>query len=393
MRDRDVDLQAVMTSIQVADRVIRNRLVCSPISTNSSSEDGKVTPGTIDFYATMGKVGCGMVTVGAAGVSPEGISTRNCMRVGPESYESGLRELASAIRVTGAISSLQIFHVGAQGNTDYSGQPVLGPSPYVCSDIGILATELTVSQIETIEDDFVAAILSALRCGFDFVELHIAHGYLLHEFLSPHFNHRRDIYGGCEDNRLRVIRNIMVKLHDCDPTALRRIGARISGNDFLPDGLTIEKNRPLVSLFDSYGIAYWCVSAGIYKTARLKYTHMAQGEYWEYARRLKSITHTPVIAQGGIRSLYKAGEIIRTGISEMVGMAQALIADPELISKTLAGKASQVISCTECGRCRYIKRKVEWKRKKKLTFDCVRPEGYHPLAIGNSNSESETLIN
>ena len=183
----DEDLQAVMTPICLADRTSRNRLICSPISTNSSTDDGEVTPSTIDFYATMGRAGCGMVTVGAAAVSPEGISTRNCMRVGPKRYEQGLRKLAATIRATGAISSLQIFHVGAQGNTEYTDQPVLGPSPYVCPDIGIRAVEQTVSQIEAIEEDFVTAILSALHCGFDFVELHLAHGYLLHEFLSPYF--------------------------------------------------------------------------------------------------------------------------------------------------------------------------------------------------------------
>lgn len=377
--DLHPDLVTILHPIQLSGRVLRNRLICSPISTNSGTDEGEVTPSTIDFYATMGNAGCGMVTVGAASVSPEGISTMNCLQVGAERLEPGLTKLARAIQATGALASLQIFHVGAQGNTAYTSQPVLGPSPYVCPDIGIVAKELTAQQIEEIEDDFVRAILSAVNCGFDFVELHLAHGYLLHEFLSEHFNCRHDSYGGSEENRLRLIRNILIKLRDKNAPALARLGARISGDDFLPRGLTIEKNRELVELFDSYGTAYWCVSAGIYETASDKYVHMKKGDYWEYAKQLKQITKTPVIAQGGIRSLRQAGEIVRRGMSDMAGMAQALIADPMLVQKTLSGHEDQVVPCTECGRCRYIRRRTEWERRGKLTFDCVRPEGYHPL--------------
>jgi 2,4-dienoyl-CoA reductase-like NADH-dependent reductase (Old Yellow Enzyme family) len=285
--------------------------------------------------------------------------------------EPGLRRLAREVKASGAVCSIQIFHVGAQGNTRYTGTPVLGPSPYVCPDIQIAARQLTVDEIERIEDEFVTAIISALDCGFDLVELHIAHGYLLHEFLSPFFNRRADAYGGTVENRLRILTNIFEKLAKRAPRAARVVGARISGDDFLPEGMTIERNRPVVELFETHQTAYWTVSAGIYETAPKKYVAMREGEYWRYAEELRRFAKAPVLAQGGIRSVRQGGAILRKGQADVFGMAQALIADPNLVKKTFEGRENEIAPCIECGRCRYLKRTD-------LTFDCLVEEGFHP---------------
>ena len=370
------DLDAALEPIAIGGREARNRVVCSPISTNMAEADGRVTDDVVDFYSTMGKAGVGMVTIGGTSVSPEGGVAANGMRIGPDRLNPGLRRLAHAVRETGALCSLQVFHVGAQGNTAYTGQPVFGPSPYVCPDIGIEATSLTEEGIERIEDDFAKAIHTALDCGFDFVELHFGHGYLLHEFLSPVFNRRKDRFGGGPRKRLRIVRDILDRIEAQVPEAAGRLGARISGNDFQKNGLTIARNRDLVGMLDDFGMAYWSVTAGVYETARLKYVHMNKGDYWRYAGKLRAMTKTPVIAQGGIRTLAQGAAILRDGLGDLFGMAQALIADPNLIHKTLDGRADAVDPCIECSRCRYVKRKD-------LTFDCVLPEAYHPPKMRN----------
>lgn len=367
----DKTLSEVFTPVQIGQHLSTNRIVCSPISINLADDQGFVTDEIISFYETMGKSGAGLVTIGATSVSPEGGSTANGMKVGPAKFEPGLRRLASAVTDTGALCSLQIFHVGAQGNTAYSGQPVLGPSPYTCPDIGIEARELTILEIERIEDDFAAAIISAHRAGFDFVELHLGHGYLLHEFLAPFFNRRADEYGGSVENRMRIFHNIVAKVKLHDAMAFTRVGLRISGNDYVDGGMTIEANRPLVEFMESQGAAYWVVSAGIYETAPQKYENMKNGNYYRYAEQLKSYAESVVIAQGGVRDAAAAAIILNNGQGDLVGMAQALIADPNVLKKAFYGQAEKILPCVECGRCRYIKRKD-------LMFDCVRPEGYHP---------------
>lgn len=379
----DAELCNIWTPIEISGSVLRNRIVCSPISVNMANADGTVTPEVVNFYSLMARTGVGMVTIGATAVSPEGGSTDHGLHVGPSHFEPGLRRLARSVKSTGALASLQIFHVGAQGNTYYTGQPVVGPSTYICPDIGIPARELTISEIEKLEDQFVNAILSGLRCGFDFVELHVAHGYLLHEFISPFFNRRCDEYGGDEIGRFRIIYNIIDKLNTRDSGAMRSVGARISGGDFVSAGMNIESNRPLINLFDRNRSAYWVVSAGIYETAKQKYIHMKRGDYWNYAAELKAITDTPVIAQGGIRDLNVGEKILRLGMSDMVGMAQALIADSGLIKKTSEKRQIDVVACVECGRCRYVKRKD-------LTFACVLPTSdfYQPNLEHTLNNEN-----
>lgn len=369
--DQDADLTAAFTPIVLAGHRLRNRIVASPMSTNMANRDGSISDDLVDFYAGMGWGGCGMVTIGGTAVSEEGSCSANGTYIGTKELEPGLRRLAQAVKGSGAVCSIQIFHVGAQGNTRYTGTPVLGPSPYVCPDIQIEARELTIEEIERIEDEFVTAIISALNCGFDLVELHIAHGYLLHEFLSPFFNKRTDSYGGSVENRLRILANIFEKLARREPYATPFIGARISGNDFLPNGMTIERNRPVVELFEAYQTAYWVVSAGIYETAPKKYMAMRDGEYWRYAEELRRFARSPVLAQGGIRSIRQGGTILRKGQADLFGMAQALIADPNLVKKTRDGREGEIAPCIECGRCRYLKRTD-------LTFDCLVEEGFHP---------------
>lgn len=368
---QDNSLNALFEAVPIGERISANRLVCSPISINLAQTDGRVSDDIIRFYGAMAETGVGLVTIGASAVSLEGGSTANGMHMGHARYEDGLKRLADTIRQKGVLSSAQIFHVGAQGNTHYTGQPVLGPSPYTCPDIGIEARPLEIPEIERIEDDFAAAILSGLRSGFDFVELHAAHGYLLHQFLSPFFNHRGDAYGGSDENRLRIIRQIADKVTAKQSDAFKRVGFRISGGDFTDDGMTIERNRGLVEMMENLGAAYWVVSGGIYETAPQKYEQMKSGGYFRWAAELKEFAGSPVVAQGGVRNLRQGLDILSAGQGDLVGMAQALLADPDLIKKTYYGQESKIIPCLECNRCRYIKR-VD------LTFDCVRPDGYHP---------------
>ncbi|MDA8997202.1 hypothetical protein N9J21_00470, partial [bacterium] len=183
-------------------------------------------------------------------------------------------------------------------------------------------------------------------------------------------NKRTDEYGGSEENRLRFLKNIIEKVKDKVSTS--KLAAKITGNDFLPKGLNIEKIKFLIKMLDGYNFAYYQVTAGIYETAKQKYINMKKGSYWEYAKELKKITNTPVMAQGGITSLEEGENILKNKQGDFWGMAQALIADPELITKTIKNKEHEIYNCLahlkvgSCHRCRYLK-------QKDLSFACVTP--------------------
>ena len=375
------------TPIKIGTQTIRNRVVSSPVSINMAKENGQVSDNIISFFSNLAKNNLGMVTIGAISVSDEGRDTKNGMGIGKKEHFEGLKKLSDSIKQHGAAACAQLFHVGAQGNSHLSGVRMVGPSKgYIDPNIGIEAEELTIDEIKKIEDDFVRGIIQADDAGFNFIEVHMAHGYLLHEFLSPHTNKRNDQYGGSEENRFRIVKNIINKLKD--KRIIKKLGARVTGDDFTEKGLNIKKIENLIKYLDENSFCY-SVTAGIYETAKQKYIQMKRGSYWEYSKKLKSITKTPVIAQGNITSVTEGEKILSDKKGDMFAMAQALIADPELVKKSFNGKENEVFNCLahmkvgSCHRCRYVKQKDH-------TFDCVTPSAWRP--IGKSNTREKDLL-
>ena len=362
-------------NITLNDILIKNRIVSSPISTNMANDDGSITKNIIDYFSNLAANNIGMVTIGATSVSKEGGDAKNGMHIGKKIHEKGLTELSTSILKNDSIPTLQIFHVGAQGNTNYSSERVVGPSKYIVPDIGIEAEVLNIDEIKKIEDEFVDGIIQALDCGFKFVEIHLGHGYLLHEFMSSHMNKRVDEYGGSKKNRLKIINNILEKLKAKGSQITKYMGARISANDFIKGGLDLQENKELIDIMDENNFAYYCVTAGIYETAKQKYLQMKEGSYWEYAKKLKDMTLKPIIAQGNITSMKIGETLLKKNFCDLFAMAQALIADPTLVTKSLRNNENSVVPCLahlkigSCHRCRYLK-------QKDLSFDCITPTSW-----------------
>ena len=375
-------------SINLGGVTIKNRIVSSPISTNMATDDGSVTDNLINYFSNIAANDVGMVTVGATSVSEEGGDASNGMHIGKNIYLNGLTKLASSINEQGSTAAIQIFHVGAQGNTFYSKKRVVGPSKYIVPDIGIEAEVLSIDEIVKIENEFCEGVIQAFDSGFKIVEMHLGHGYLLHEFMSEHMNRREDEYGGSKQNRLKIVKNIFNKIEKKSKHAIKNIGARISANDFIEKGLDLIENKELINFLDSKNIAYYSVTAGIYETAKQKYLKMKEGSYWEYANNLKKMTQTPIIAQGNITSLELGEMILKKNMSDMIGMAQALIADPALASKSFKGEEEKIIPCLahlkvgSCHRCRYLK-------QKDLSFECITPSSWDKNKSHNSSKNKK----
>ena len=195
-----------LSEIKLLDIKIKNRILSSPRNINSADLEGNVSDKTINYFENMAKNNLGIVTIGGTAVNPQGRNTVNEMWVGKESHLTGLTKLSTAIKKHGAKATLQLSHVGPQGNTIYNDQEVVGSSEYTVPDIKIKARSLEIHEIEKIEDDFANAAIFGWKAGFDFIELHLAHGYLIHSFLSEYLNKRDDKYGGSEENRFRIVR-------------------------------------------------------------------------------------------------------------------------------------------------------------------------------------------
>lgn len=377
MKKKNKEIIYTFKKFKLGNVILRNRIISSPISINMANKFGFVSKNIINFFSNLGNSGVGIVTIGAASISQQGSDTKNGMVVGPNKFQKGLKLLSRSVKKTGSRVSLQVYHVGSQGNPKHNGQEIVGPSTYFFPVIGIKTRALKLDEIYKIEKQFISALVSGYKCGFDFVELHLAHGYLLHEFLSNFFNKRKDIYGGSFHNRLRIVLNIIQGAYEKCPKLQGRLGFRISANDYLQGGFNIRTAKNLIKILDLYKPAYYVVTAGQYETANKKYIDMKKGNYWKYAKMLKKFTKTPIIAQGGITNLYSGDNLIKEKYCDLFGMAQSLIADPKLIDKTLKKKEKKIIPCMahikvgSCHRCRYLK-------QKDLTFSCITPTSWTP---------------
>jgi 2,4-dienoyl-CoA reductase-like NADH-dependent reductase (Old Yellow Enzyme family) len=363
------------SEIQINKSTLKNRICASPISLNMATTTGQITGEILSYFENLADGDLGLIIVGNACVSNIGKGAKNEIVIGQNDKFDGIKKLSEIIKYNGSKSCIQIAHCGAQGNTKYSGEIVVGPSEYTVPTIGIKSKSLNINEIKSIEEEYISAIIQADKAGFDFIEIMMAHGYLIHQFLSEHTNKREDDYGGSEENRLRFIKNIFEKINNY--VDLKKIAVRITGDDYLENGLNINKLKFLINYLNKKEISYYAVTAGIYETAPQKYTHMKKGCYWDYAKQLKEHTKIPIMAQGNITTISEGEEILKKKQADFWGMGQALIADPKLVKKTINKNEDEVYMCLahikvgSCHRCRYLKQKDK-------DFACVTPGSWSP---------------
>ncbi len=348
-------LEKVFEPLAIKGIQLRNRIVCLPINTNLGTSEGFPTERLISFYERRARGGVGLTIVGATAVAADGRVTTRGLRLDQDKYIPHLRSLFSAIKEGGSLAAIQLIH---SGKLRHSKRPTEPPAP-LPQPSAILKSEprdFTVSQVEHLEDAFAEAARRAKEAGADMVEFHGAHHYLINQFLSPYFNEREDIYGGSPENRLRFFKNILRKTRE-------RVGedypliCRINGADFLQGGLSPADSSAMASELAMAGVDVFDVSAGgreegIQRT--IPGEDLGEGPNLYLAEAVKQAANaTPIIGVGNIWDLSFAEKVIKRGQADLVGMARALIADPEIVNKSRAGDFGAIISCSHCANCCY----------------------------------------
>jgi 2,4-dienoyl-CoA reductase-like NADH-dependent reductase (Old Yellow Enzyme family) len=341
------------TPIWISNKQIKNRIVFPPISPNWANPDGSMTEKILNFYSKIAKGGCGMIVVCGTSVSLDAKGADRSLSLSLSKQLPGYTKLADLIKKeSGCFAAIQLMHVGGQGNPIFTGGAVpVSASGQLCRTTGIKSRELLPGEIKKIIENFISSSLLASRAGFDAVELHLAHGYLLHEFLSLHTNKRHDKYGGSVENRSRIIIEIIKGIREQAPGLI--IGARISGEDYLDDGITREVNKKILPILEKAGFEYFSVTAGIYETSAQKHEAMAMGKFFDYASGVKSLVSKPVIGVGKILSLEAAEKNLLNNSCDLVAIGRGLVADPFLVSKEQQGLPYN--KCLECGECQYLR--------------------------------------
>ena len=331
---------------------LKNRIVMSPMMTNFAANSGEVTEQMLAYYAERARGGAGLVIVEAAAVDPEqGHESSNQLRLDHPKLLSGLARLSETIKMYGAAAFIQLFHAGRQAMLDVDARPPVAPSPVACRIMKAIPRALSKAEILALVDRFAAAAVNAAVAGFDGVELHAAHGYLINQFLSPNTNLRTDEYGGSLENRQRFLRQIIEEIHNRQSGL--RISVRLNMDDFVKGGFLLNESVPTCQMLEELGADVINVSCGIYESGLKSIEPSSYPENWRHflSAAAKAAVEIPVIGGGFIRSPQAAATLLEKKEADFVFLGRSLIADPEWPLKVKHGREADIRPCITCNEC------------------------------------------
>jgi NADPH2 dehydrogenase len=335
-----VDPVHLFHPLAVRGVTLANRVVVAPMC-QYSAIDGVAQEWHLQHYGSLVASGPGMVVVEATAVSPEGRITPGCLGLYSDACEEALEHLVSTIKTFGISKvAVQIGHAGRKASSQRpwdgggplseaaGGWPTLSASPIPFGPGWPEPREVGAYDLDRLRKAFVAAAVRADRAGFDAVEAHSAHGYLLHQFLSPLSNHRTDVYGGSLDNRMRFPLEVIRAIRHVWPTE-KPLGIRISATDWTKGGFTADEAVAYVAKCQAEGIDYVCVSSGgLVPDAKVP---VGPGYQVELAARIRRETGIITRAVGMIADPAQAERILAQGDADMVALGRAFLDDPRWV--------------------------------------------------------------
>ena len=351
--------EKLFSECQIGKLTVKNRIVMEPMGHHLADWDGNTTDKVVNFYAERAKGGTGLIITEVVRVNDvHGKADGGQMSLASDERIPGMKNLAEAVHAYGGAVFVQLHHPGNQGFTALNGDvPMRTPSGIESGAVHQASRAMTVEEIHELEDDFAAAAKRAQEAGIDGVELHCAHGYLLNQFFSPYTNKREDEYGGCLENRVRIVKEIIEKIREkCGPDY--PVIARVTVDEFLNvnglnDGIHLDEGIEICRKLESYGIDALDISCGIYETMNVSWEPAGFDQGWKayLAAGVKQAVKVPVFCTSVIRDPDYAEKLLEDGVCDFVGSARQQLADPEWAVKAKEGRACEIRKCISCLHC------------------------------------------
>lgn len=333
---------------------LKNRLVRSATFEKRADDDGFVTESIIELYEDLARGGVGLIITGNALVHPSGRSAPQMLCIHSDIYTQGLRKLATAVHSLDGVITIQLVHGGRQSFPILlGGNEPIAPSAVYDTSTKIMPRAMSDTEIWEIVDAFADAARRARIAGFDAVQIHGAHGYLVSEFLSPHTNRRDDYWGGDEERRFHFLEEVY--------NAIRKevgedypVMIKMNSDDLIEGGLRAEEAVRTAGRLEEMGIDAVEVSGGMYessgKTAQPDILSPEDEAYFRNSGRLfKKNLNIPVMLVGGMRSRAVMEDVLKNGEADLISLARPLIQEPDLPNKFKEGKEkADCISCNGC---------------------------------------------
>lgn len=357
-------LQKLFEPIKINKLEVKNRVCYAPTGKSHFTEDGYMTDQAICYYVARAKGGTGLIIVEVC--LPHTKYARPLRRLlgcWDDSQLAGLRNLAEAIHAAGAKVVVQeSLGFGSQAMFPIGGE-IVGPSnvptsirkgsaprglQYMEGVRGTTPRSLTKEEIVELEDAFALGAERLMKAGFDGLEVHGCHGYLIAQFLSPYSNKRQDEYGGSGENRLRLALNLIKKTRAKVGTDFV-IGFRMSGNEHIEGGYDLEEGQRIAREIEKAGADYIHISSGRYEVMN-RMLPDEEGSMLQEAKAIKKAVKIPVICPN-VHDPLTGEKAIQEDMADMISLSRGLIADPAWANKAQSGKLDQIRRCILCNTC------------------------------------------
>lgn len=336
---------------------IKNRICFAATSSELADKHGFVGDDIAEYYAERARGGTGLIIVEATYVEQEGKRLHHNAMLHDDCYIPGMRRIVEAVHQAGAKIALQLNHGGRESVPEVSGSVPLAPSPLPSPFTGVgesvTPRELTIPEIDRIIHRFADAAERASRAGYDAVELHGAHGYLIGQFLSPAANKRQDIYGRDFRGRARffvqLVRAIKDRLGEEYPVI-----CRMNGRDHVPGGLELDEAVEIAALLEEAGADCISISGGVHASRPYMVVpgmSVEHGCYLRYSDAVRRRVTIPVMTVGRINTPSLAEDILVRQEADFICLSRALIADPAFPEKAAAGRIDEIAPCIACNEC------------------------------------------
>lgn len=338
--------------ISIGNMEVKNRFVVPAMGTNLAEHNGEAGEALISYYTERAKGGFGLIIVECSAISYEGRSLENECGMWEDSLIPSYQKLTESVHKEGVKIAVQLRHCGRETEPKYTGgREIVAPSRVPCPACQTMPREMTTEEVYEMVSAFGEAAFRAKKAGFDAVELHASHGYLIAQFLSGHANKRTDEFGGSLHNRMRflklILQDIRKKAGEDYPVIIR-----ISGSEMITGGREVQETKAVCQMCEKEGAAAIHVSISTYGSLAycIGSTYLAPGYETEAAAQVKKAVGIPVITVGRYTDAEIAETAICDGSADMVAFGRQSIAEPHFPNKVLAGKQDEIIPCISCGQ-------------------------------------------
>ena len=337
--------KSIFDEVQLKNLKLNNRIIRASIGDGYSLVNGKITEESLNLYKQLSNDGVGLIITGCTNVADYyQFDNINNFRIDKDEYIPEYQKLTSLVHKNKAKILMQIFHVG--GATTVQTDKIYAPSSIKIPATNRTSNEMTKEDILRIEQNFVDGAVRAQKAGFDGIDIHAAHHYLLSEFLSPIFNKRNDEYGGNDENRARMIIEIIQKIRkEVGPDFI--ISMKINCEDGYPEGITQEGFLTACKLAEKAGVDMIQVSGMEWLFGKIKPNTPV---FFQQTKLLADIVKIPVVLVGGLRDVDTMENAINNSNIEFVSIGRPLICEPDIVQKWKSGYKKKSI-CLNCNNC------------------------------------------